>query len=154
MSDAPCDWSWATYLELSATHSLYLPLLGLGVCVCRKTQAVHKGRLLPAPSLWSAKVSEVPEIHLACRLSLRLKEWKSSSSTPLHQVLSTTEWCKSDYCRWGYCFTSGWCYLEGSALPEKDGLCSMGNDSAQGSWQLFLQFSPQSHQLQTLLTCL
>ena len=28
----------------------------------------------------------------------------------------------------------------------KDGLCSMENDSAQVSWWLFLQFSPQSHQ--------
>ena len=28
-------------------------------------------------------------------------------------------------------------------MPEKDDLCSMGNDSAQGSWWLFLQFSSE-----------
>ena len=41
--------------------------------------------------------------------------------------------------------------LETSALPEKEGFCCMGNDSAQGSWQLFLQFSPWKHQPQTPL---
>ena len=32
MSDAACDCWLATFLELLAIHSLWLPLLGLGVC--------------------------------------------------------------------------------------------------------------------------
>ena len=39
----------------------------------------------------------------------------------------------------GYCFPSGWCYLERSVVLEKDGFCSMRNDWAQGFWWLFLQ---------------
>ena len=50
---------------------------------------------------------------------------------------------QNNSCEWSYCFPSGWCHLERTALPAKDSLCSMGNDSAQRSWWLFLQFSPE-----------
>ena len=44
VSNVACDWSWAMCLELSAIHSLWLPLLGLGMS--RKNQADHLGWLL------------------------------------------------------------------------------------------------------------
>ena len=47
----------------------------------------------------------------------------------------------SNSCGQGYCFPSGWCHIEGSALPEKDGFCSMENDSAPGGWS-FISTEP------------
>ena len=52
---------------------------------------------------------------------------------------------------WNYCFPLGGCLLEGSALPEHDGWCHMGDDSALESWGLLSQFSPQSLHPQSLL---
>ena len=46
MSDATCDWPWATCLDTWAIQSLWLPLLGLGAC--GKDEAVHHNWLLPA----------------------------------------------------------------------------------------------------------
>ena len=39
LSDTVCDWPWATCLEQSAIHSMWLILLGL--FVCRKNQDAH-----------------------------------------------------------------------------------------------------------------
>ena len=36
--------------------------------------------------------------------------------------------------------------MEGSASSEKDGFCSMGNDSTQGTWWLTIQLSPLIYQ--------
>ena len=52
---------------------------------------------------------------------------------------------------WAHCFPSGCCVLEGSGLPEQDGCCSMGDDSAPGSQRLLSQFSPPSLHPQSLL---
>lgn len=41
--------------------------------------------------------------------------------------------------------------MKSGALPEKYGFCNLGNDSAQGFWQLFLQLCLQSDQSQALL---
>ena len=67
----------------------------------------------------------------SCYLSISLKH---------HRVGQSNSWGRH------YCFSSGWCHLEGSALPEKDGSYSIGNDSAQGSWTQTLQFCSHSHQ--------
>ena len=45
---------------------------------------------------------------------------------------------------WGYCSPSGYCCFEGNGLPEHDGCCCLGYDSAQGSPHLFSQFFPTS----------
>ena len=57
VSDAACDWPWATCLELPAIHSLWLPLLGLGVC--GKDQTTYQGWLWPALAL--GQVSKSPK---------------------------------------------------------------------------------------------
>ena len=64
----------------------------------------------------SVKVSELPEFHLSCETTLwyNLKLY-SAAWLKLHRV------GQSDSYGWGYCFLSGWCHLERSALPEKDG---------------------------------
>ena len=73
MLDAACDWPLETCLDLSVRHSLWLPLLGLGVC--RKNQAVHQGRILEALSPWEGELkSQISQSSaFVCRLSVRLK---------------------------------------------------------------------------------
>ena len=39
---------------------------------------------------------------------------------------------QSNSCWWSYCFPSGWCHLERSILPEKDGFFSMGLTQRRG----------------------
>ena len=53
-----------------------------------------------------------------------------------------------------YLWLSSVCCLEGSVLPEQDGCCHMGDDSAPRSWWLLSQFSPQSLCPQSLLRLL
>ena len=71
-SNPACDWTWATCLELSVTHSMWLPLPGLGVC--RKNKIVHQGQLLLAPGLGThqLKPQSSQQSSSACRLSIRL----------------------------------------------------------------------------------
>ena len=49
MSDTSCGWPWATCFDLQVTHSLWLPLLGLGAQ--GKDQAFHQDWLLLALGL-------------------------------------------------------------------------------------------------------
>ena len=143
-------YDWATCLEPLVTRSLWFSLLGL--FVCRKNHTAHQGWFLWAPVRGEGQLKSQSSQRSAsvCRLAVRPKEWKSYSCTPQQQGLSATEWSRviSGQC---YCFPLGCCHLEGCALPRKIGLCSMGNDSAQGFWWQFLQLSPQSNQPQTLL---
>ena len=49
-----------------------------------------------------------------------------ASSCTQQPGLSSTGWGKRDSWAWGCCFPSGWCPLEESARPEKDGLVVWG----------------------------
>ena len=92
MSDVPYDWPWATCLELSAIHTLWIPLLDLSVC--RKNQAVHKGRLSTALGLGKGQIKSQRSQRstFTCRLSVRLNHWKclqlysSATGFKLHRV--------------------------------------------------------------------
>ena len=61
---------------------------------------------------------------------------------------------QSNFCRQGYCIPLGWCHSQRSAVPDRDGLWRMGNDSAYGSWQMFSHFSCYSHQPHSPQVCL
>ena len=45
--------------------------------------------------------------------------WTNQAQIKFHSV------GQSNSFGWGYCFLSGWCPLERSAQPERDGFCSM-----------------------------
>ena len=139
MSDAVCDWPWATCLELSAIHSLWLPLLGL--LLCRKNWAVHQGWFLPAPVQGEGQLKS-PSSQRSI-LVVKVNHWYSLE-VYLAAWLKLHRMGHSNPCGCSYCFPSVWCQLERIALHEQDGLCDMGNDSAQGSWWLFFQHVPRS----------
>ena len=92
MSDAASDWPCATCLKLLMIHSLWLPLLGFGVC--RKNQVVQQGWLLPALGLGEGQLKSQSSQRstFAWRLCFRLCLWNSLqpySSVPrlkLHTV--------------------------------------------------------------------
>ena len=86
LTDAACDWPWATCLGLSAIH-LCLPLLGLGAC--GKEQTVHQGWLLPAlgPEAGLQKSQSTRYLPLpgGCLLGLVIE--RASSCTPKQVLL-------------------------------------------------------------------
>ena len=101
MSDGACAWPWATYVELLAIYSLWLPLLCLGVC--RNNQALHQVRILLAPGLEEGQLK--PQSSQRPTFAVRLNHWKnlqlySTTCLKLHRV----RW--EAFCGWGYCFPS------------------------------------------------
>ena len=85
MSDTACDWSWATYLELSVIHSSGSFCLGL--FVCRKKQAVHQGQLLPSLCLGDSQSPKAPRhspLPVGFLLSLNTEITSSCTSQQLH----------------------------------------------------------------------
>ena len=146
-SDVACDWPWTTCLVVSAIHSLWFFLLGLSPC--GKDQAAHQSHFLPGLVQQNFQSTRGCTPPAGCLLGL-VNEIVSSS-TPQQQDLITTGWGRVSHVG-GAIASPQADHLEASTLPEKDVSRSTGNDLAQGTWQLFLQFSPQSYQPQSLLT--
>ena len=119
------------------------------VCVHKESDCTPRAALGPGEGQLQSRSSQ--RSTSVCRLSVRLKEFKSSSSTPQQQDLITTGWGRVSHVG-GAIASPQADHLEASTLPEKDVSRSTGNDLAQGTWQLFLQFSLQSYQPQSLLT--
>ena len=94
MSDAACDWPWATFLELSVIHSLWLPLVSLGVY--RKNQVAHQCWFLPAlrPEEGQLNSQISQRFAFTCRLSIRLTHWNNL------QLCSSSAWLKLHRVEW------------------------------------------------------
>ena len=132
MSDAACDWPWVICLELSAIHNLRLPLQGL--FICRKTQTVRQGLLLPAPFPGMIQLNSQSPQRSALVVKLNHAESLQLYSSAAHFKLHWVE--QSNSCRQGYCFPSDWCHLELSAVPKKmaSALWGMTQHRNPGCW--------------------
>lgn len=66
-----CDWSWTTCLELQKSHSLWLPLLGLGAH--ENEQTAYQSQFLPA----GANFPMPGKLHLSLPLPANASEAQS-----------------------------------------------------------------------------
>ena len=78
-SERACDWPWATCLEVSAIHSLWLPLLSWE-CAERTKLCSRLALTDTGPGEGQFQIFQIPAF--ACSLSVRLNNEIASSCTP------------------------------------------------------------------------